>query len=155
MFSTLWWHWLLMFFLFQGSKHLYSRHLRPFLLKHQARIDRLLNLLSNEIVCSPCYLPLQCINYLFSHSIQGVFACYNYFSRNAAFFLLVICKHLSSCFNCLRLYKDQIWSLIFIKHTFLVIFLWMILICRTVSFSMLDPSSIVLYWNKIMILFCF
>nr|CAD1818608.1 unnamed protein product [Ananas comosus var. bracteatus] len=32
-----------------GSKHLYSRHLRPFLLKHQARIDRLLNLLSNEI----------------------------------------------------------------------------------------------------------
>ncbi|XP_073115970.1 HVA22-like protein k [Elaeis guineensis] len=32
-----------------GSKHLYARHLRPFLLKHQARIDRLLGFLSTEI----------------------------------------------------------------------------------------------------------
>lgn len=32
-----------------GSKHLYARHLRPFLLKHQAGIDRLLGFLSNEI----------------------------------------------------------------------------------------------------------
>ncbi|KAJ6834488.1 HVA22-like protein k isoform X1 [Iris pallida] len=31
-----------------GSKHLYARHLRPFLLKHQARIDQLLRFTSTE-----------------------------------------------------------------------------------------------------------
>lgn len=32
-----------------GSKLLYARHLRPFLLKHQGRLDRLLGFLSTEI----------------------------------------------------------------------------------------------------------
>lgn len=33
-----------------GSGHLYARHLRPFLLRHQVKLDRLLNAASNEIV---------------------------------------------------------------------------------------------------------
>ncbi|CAL9205039.1 unnamed protein product [Musa hybrid cultivar] len=32
-----------------GSKYLYAKHLRPFLLKHQAKVDQLLNFLSHEI----------------------------------------------------------------------------------------------------------
>ncbi|CAL9125658.1 unnamed protein product [Musa textilis] len=32
-----------------GSKYLYVKHLRPFLLKHQAKVDQLLNFLSHEI----------------------------------------------------------------------------------------------------------
>ena len=35
---------------FQGSKHVYKRYLRPFFLKHQAKIDRFLNILSKELV---------------------------------------------------------------------------------------------------------
>ncbi|KAL5196735.1 hypothetical protein ABZP36_000247 [Zizania latifolia] len=31
-----------------GSKHVYRRHVRPFFLKHQAKIDRILNILSKE-----------------------------------------------------------------------------------------------------------
>lgn len=37
-------------FYFQGSKHVYKRYLRPFFLKHQAKIDRFLNILSKEFV---------------------------------------------------------------------------------------------------------
>jgi len=32
-----------------GSKHVYKRYLRPFFLKHQAKIDRFLNILSKEL----------------------------------------------------------------------------------------------------------
>jgi receptor expression-enhancing protein 5/6 len=38
------------FFYFQGSKHVYKKYLRPFFLKHQAKIDRFLNILSKELV---------------------------------------------------------------------------------------------------------
>ncbi|KAG8099632.1 hypothetical protein GUJ93_ZPchr0013g36447 [Zizania palustris] len=31
-----------------GSKHVYRRHVRPFFLKHQAKIERILNILSKE-----------------------------------------------------------------------------------------------------------
>ncbi|KAK8460674.1 hypothetical protein SEVIR_2G368600v4 [Setaria viridis] len=33
-----------------GSKHVYKRYIRPFFLKHQAKIDRFLNILSKELV---------------------------------------------------------------------------------------------------------
>ncbi|CAD6340930.1 unnamed protein product [Miscanthus lutarioriparius] len=33
-----------------GSKHVYKRYLRPFFLKHQAKIDRFLNILSKELM---------------------------------------------------------------------------------------------------------
>uniref|UniRef100_A0A453B8Y8 HVA22-like protein n=1 Tax=Aegilops tauschii subsp. strangulata TaxID=200361 RepID=A0A453B8Y8_AEGTS len=32
-----------------GSKHVYRRYLRPFFQKHQAKIDRILNILSKEL----------------------------------------------------------------------------------------------------------
>lgn len=32
-----------------GSKHVYKKYLRPFFLKHQAKIDRFLNILSKEL----------------------------------------------------------------------------------------------------------
>ncbi|KQK15662.1 HVA22-like protein k [Brachypodium distachyon] len=32
-----------------GSKHVYRRYLRPFFLKHQAKIDRILNIMSKEL----------------------------------------------------------------------------------------------------------
>jgi len=32
-----------------GSKHVYNKYLRPFFLKHQAKIDRFLNILSKEL----------------------------------------------------------------------------------------------------------
>ncbi|OEL25540.1 hypothetical protein BAE44_0013440 [Dichanthelium oligosanthes] len=38
-----------MFFYFQGSKHVYKKYLRPFFMKHQAKIDRFLNILSKEL----------------------------------------------------------------------------------------------------------
>ena len=41
------------FFYFQGSKHVYNKYLRPFFLKHQAKIDRFLNILSKELVSVP------------------------------------------------------------------------------------------------------
>ncbi|VAH28817.1 unnamed protein product [Triticum turgidum subsp. durum] len=36
-------------FLQMGSKHVYRRYLRPFFRKHQAKIDRILNILSKEL----------------------------------------------------------------------------------------------------------
>jgi len=36
-------------FYFQGSKRVYKKYLRPFFLKHQAKIDRFLNILSKEL----------------------------------------------------------------------------------------------------------
>ncbi|KAL6856042.1 hypothetical protein ACP4OV_018844 [Aristida adscensionis] len=33
-----------------GSKHVYRRYLRPYFLKHQAKIDRILNILSKELM---------------------------------------------------------------------------------------------------------
>ncbi|GJN32771.1 hypothetical protein PR202_gb21297 [Eleusine coracana subsp. coracana] len=37
------------FYSFQGSKHVYRRYIRPFFRKHQAKIDRFLNILSKEL----------------------------------------------------------------------------------------------------------
>lgn len=39
------------FFFDQGAKQLYSNHLRPLLLRHQARIDRVVDFTCSEIVC--------------------------------------------------------------------------------------------------------
>lgn len=39
----------LQFPLANGSRHLYSRHLRPFLRRHQARLDRVVGIASSEI----------------------------------------------------------------------------------------------------------
>jgi receptor expression-enhancing protein 5/6 len=39
----------------QGAKQLYMNHLRPFLLRHQARVDLIMGLAYGEMVC-----PLYC-----------------------------------------------------------------------------------------------
>lgn len=48
--------WDLSFFFFpffQGAKKLYTKHLRPFLLKHQAKVDTILGSVSDEMVTPP------------------------------------------------------------------------------------------------------
>ncbi|KAK1274740.1 HVA22-like protein k [Acorus gramineus] len=39
-----------------GARHLYARHLRPFLLRHQARLDQIMGFVSSQMVSFLCNL---------------------------------------------------------------------------------------------------